>query len=232
MISFSCQQCGKTHSRPESACGATIFCECGTGTMVPWESTAAEPLAAPPLADLPAALKLEPVTFDAAPSKSAPPARVRKRGRPRRRDPQFCLNHEEIGRQAACAACGESFCGACLVSFDTGVLCGPCKNYRVKNLQRARPPSNLSIVSMLLALLSAPVTLALLPAGRAGFPWLSLLAIVPQGLAAALAVLALREAAKDPYAAGRSLAFTGLVGAAVTTVLIVLLTMYSPHLWT
>ena len=232
MIWFSCQQCGKTHSRPESASGATIFCECGTGTIVPWESSAAEPSVPPPLPDVPAALKLEPVTFDAVPSKPGPPSRARKRARLRRRDPLFCLNHEEVARHGACADCSESFCRGCLVSFDDATLCGPCKNYRVKNLQRALPPSNLAIVSMLLALLSAPVTLAFLPAGHAGFPWLSLLALVPQGLAAALAMLALRGAAKDLHAAGRSLAFTGIVSAAVTTLLIILLTMYTPHSWT
>ena len=62
MIWFSCKQCGKTHGRPETAAGATIFCDCGTGLVVPWESTAAEPAAVP--AEL-APPPLEPVPFEA-----------------------------------------------------------------------------------------------------------------------------------------------------------------------
>jgi hypothetical protein len=229
MIWFACPQCGKTHSRPESAAGATIFCGCGAGTMVPWESTVAEPVADAPAADVVPALTLAPVTFAPPPRSATGPPRARKRGRLAQRDTRFCLNHEDIARQAACADCGESFCDGCLVCLGDAVLCGPCKNYRVKNLQRASRPSNLSIVSMLLALLSAPVALALLPSGRTGFPWWSLLAVVPQAIAVALA---LRDAGKDPNTPGRSLAYTGIVSAAVTTALIVLLTFYSPHRWT
>jgi hypothetical protein len=235
MIWFSCKLCGKTHGRPESAVGATIFCECGTGLLVPWESTAAEPPAAPPAPEAPPALKLEPVQFDPVPSKpGTPPLRSRKRGRVGRRDPLFCFNHEEVAKQTTCADCGESFCADCLVTFAGDPLCGPCKNYRVKNLQRTVPPSNLSIVSLLTALLTGLVSvLALaLGGGHSGFPWWSLVALLPQGLAAGLALMALREAERDPKVGGRSLALTGLLSAAVTCVLIVLLTMYSPHLWT
>ncbi len=196
MIWFSCRECGKTHGRPETAIGATIFCDCGTGLIVPWESTAAEPPQAAAPENSPA-LKLEPVTFEAAPPGPAPPSpgrptsgpptsgppshgppplRGRKRARVNRRDPAFCFNHEQGPREASCGDCGESFCGACLVAFDGADLCGPCKNYRVKNLQRAIPASNLSIVSLLVALLSGPITIGLLPTGRVGFPWWTLIA--------------------------------------------------------
>lgn len=232
MIWFTCQQCGKTHSRPESASGATIFCACGAGTMVPWESAVAEPPAAAPATDVVAVPTLEPVTFEPPPRKPSRQPRPRKRGRFERRDPRFCLNHDDAQKQATCADCRESFCGSCLVRLGDTELCGPCKNYRVKNMQRALPPSNLSIVSMLLALLTAPVTLALLPAGRSGFPIWSLLALMPQGLAVVLAGLALREAAKEPQAPGRSLAYTGIVSAAITMGLIALMTLYTPHPWT
>jgi len=85
---------------------------------------------------------------------------------------------------------------------------------------------------MLIALLTPPVALILLQGGQRGFPWGSLLALLPLGLAVALAIQALREANKDPKIAGRSLAITALVSAGVTTFLIFLMAMYSPHLWT
>ncbi len=198
---------------------------------MPWESTVAEPAAATSAVEDVPVLNLEPVTFDPAPAKKRPLARRRKRGRLERRDPQFCLNHDDVARQAACADCGESFCGGCLVHLGEAALCGPCKNYRVKSLQRAVPPSNLSIVSMLLTLLSAPVALALLPLGRTGFPLFPLLALVPQALGVGLALLALRDSAQDPQTPGRSLAYTSMVGAGVATALVVLLTLYTPHSW-
>ena len=43
MIWFSCPKCGKTHGRPENSAGTMVFCECGQGNRVPWESTVAEP---------------------------------------------------------------------------------------------------------------------------------------------------------------------------------------------
>jgi hypothetical protein len=246
MIWFSCKQCGKTHSRPEATAGATIFCECGLGLIVPWESTAAAPPVSPPdssalaeaVPDVPPALAPEPVAFGAPQRLETPvglgpkPPRVRKRPRAGRRDPQFCFNHEEISKQSACGDCGESFCGACLVSFEGALLCGPCKNYRVKNLQRAVPASNLSILSVLIAFLTAAVALWVLPAGHAGFSRWSLVALLPQGLAAALAILALRQAARDPQTGGVPLALTGLFSSCVTGILILILTMYAAPLWT
>src|SRR5438132_8967068 len=149
MIWFACKQCGKTHGRPESSVGTTIFCECGQGNLVPWESTApepprieAEPAAAappaPPPAPLPfpapAAPRLEPVTFEKSPPPSIPVARPRGRGARVRPDPNFCLQHPTTPSKSPCADCREGFCADCLVTFQGESLCGPCKNFRVRLL--------------------------------------------------------------------------------------------------
>src|SRR5271156_3655754 len=80
MIHFTCKKCGKTHSRPDSTGGTMIFCDCGHGNTVPWESTVAEP-ANPPMAtsgpkvpDL-APIQFDPVTIPTPPSAAAPPRR-------------------------------------------------------------------------------------------------------------------------------------------------------------
>src|SRR5262249_4493976 len=43
MIHFACKTCGKLFERPDAAAGTLVFCDCGTGNRVPWESTATAP---------------------------------------------------------------------------------------------------------------------------------------------------------------------------------------------
>src|SRR5437588_8008736 len=63
MIWFTCKKCGKTHGRAENSAGSMIFCDCGHGSLVPWESTAPEPAAAP-VAGVPKVPDLAPLQFD------------------------------------------------------------------------------------------------------------------------------------------------------------------------
>src|SRR5271156_2827409 len=105
MIWFTCKKCGKSHGRGESSAGTMIFCDCGHGNTVPWESTAAEPapvavVAAPRVPDL-APIQFDPVLAPATPASPnasaypvAPPPveedRPTRRGRMEKRDPDFC----------------------------------------------------------------------------------------------------------------------------------------------
>jgi len=235
MIWFSCKHCGKTHGRPEAAAGATVFCDCGAGLVVPWESTASEPAALP--AELAVPLHLDPLTFEAVPAKPERPLppplpKARRKLGLGKRDPRYCLNHEETVKHASCADCGESFCAGCLLAFAGTELCGPCKNYRVKSLQRPIPASNFAIVSVLVAIVASPVALCLLPAGHAVLPWWNLAALVPQALAAGLAVMAIRRTDGDPQIGGQALALTALCTACVSSFLIVLWLLYTPQQWT
>ncbi|MBI3410391.1 MAG: DUF4190 domain-containing protein [Planctomycetes bacterium] len=243
MIWFACKQCAKVHGRAETAAGAMIFCECGQGMLVPWESTAPEP-ELPPIqvaATAPPPLKLEPVTFDpvkssGTPLPSRPPLSDRGRPGPRRRprlgprDPRYCFNHEELLKEGACTDCGENFCSNCLVAFQGQTRCGPCKNYRVRGLLWPTPTSKLALASAFLAFVPAFFLIA--PAHSSGLWFLGTLAMVPQVIALVLGLLALRASERDPNLSGRALAFTGVIGSAVTSILIVLLTIYAPRVWT
>src|SRR4051812_28695655 len=102
MIWFACKQCGKVHGRPEASAGATVFCDCGQGNLVPWESTAAEPESAP-VADAPALPALQPLTFEAPPRPSDPGDEPRPRRARERRDPEFCFNHQRVPKVGTCA---------------------------------------------------------------------------------------------------------------------------------
>src|SRR5688500_17108619 len=176
MIWFACKQCGKVHGRAEHSIGAMIFCDCGQGLTVPWESTAPEPPNAAAL-EAAATSKVEPLDFNLpAPSRprpaDAPPSAARaRRGARRGRgepDPTVCFNHDTAPKQHVCAECELSFCDACVTTFRGRLLCGPCKNYEAKLVQRAPRVSGWALTSVLLALLTA---LFVFWVGRGGY-WL------------------------------------------------------------
>jgi hypothetical protein len=204
MIWFTCARCGKRHGRPEEAAGSLVFCECGHGNRVPWESTAPAPEPTRP------------------PFEPDWPRRERRPQRPVRRDPTRCFNHADTPAPRTCAACGESFCDACVVQLQEQTLCGPCKNYRLHH--QARPPhvAPLAIVAMILGLFSAPVAfcVSLVPYGMpqgpsAGGLACSLAGLVLPAAALFLGLVALREIDNNPKAGGRALAMTGTAAAAL-----------------
>jgi hypothetical protein len=231
MIWFSCRQCGKVHGRPENSAGTLVFCECGQGNTVPWESTAAEPEAPPavPLPAMPSFPKLEPLSFDPGtnplPLPLPPVPRSRRRRPPRLRpDPNFCLNHDNVRSQKTCGTCEEAFCSDCVVEFQGTIYCGPCKNYHLRGLQKPPRISGQALGSLILALLTGPLAMALV--GTSNF-FLCLLALILFGIALALGVMALRTIDKEAIG-GRSLAITGILASACAAVLTVVMTFFAP----
>src|ERR1700722_4348336 len=159
MIWFTCKKCGKAHGRAENSAGTMVFCDCGHGNTVPWESTAAEPVAPAPVVTasvVPRVVDLAPIQFDPVtisgpspppgstsypmtPSRTEDEERPARRGRGEKRDPDFCFNHQRRPKVDACAECEETFCQDCLVKFQGVLLCGPCKNFRAR--RQELPPS-------------------------------------------------------------------------------------------
>lgn len=249
MIWFSCKQCGKVHGRSENSIGTMIFCSCGLGQLVPWESTAPEPEAPIPVHSSPPPLRLDPVMFDPVSSRggeSLPVARPlnggssgppplhqsdphsRRRPRLGPRDPRYCFNHEELPKQHSCVDCGESFCANCLVTLQGLSLCGPCKNYRVRRFQQARPFSLFALASAGGTIVSV---LLLIPLAYFNANWVLCFFAMALSLGAlVLGIFGLRQAERDPDVAGRSLSLTGMLGAAMSTLVILLLTLY-PRTW-
>jgi hypothetical protein len=230
MIWFACKQCGKRQGRPEASIGALIFCECGQGNVVPWESTTSAPeMAAPVPPPLP---EMRPIPLEdrtpSAPSKPPGPPPVPillhaddepEKQRPKRRgaerlkpDPHFCLNHEERPSQHMCNDCGEAFCDECVVVMRDTLLCGPCKNFRVRLEQRPPQLSGKALLSMFLGLLATPLAFVLFSLTT---PLIGLFSLLPEGLAFLLGMRALRETEKNPRLSGRALAVTSVVTAAL-----------------
>jgi hypothetical protein len=235
MIWFSCKQCGKVHGRPGNSAGTLVFCDCGQGNTVPWESTATEPEAPVPAAmpAMPAVPKLEPISFDPGtappplPAPRAPMPRPRRRPPRYRPDPNLCLNHEGVPSQKTCAACEESFCGDCIVTFQGNNYCGACKNYQLRVLQRPPRTSGLALGSLILALLTGPWVLGLVGTGNV---ILCLLALIACGMALILGIASLRVIEKTRIG-GRSLAITGILAAGSAALMGVVLTFFAPGIW-
>jgi hypothetical protein len=228
MIRFVCKQCGAKINRPDDAAGSVVFCACGRQNRVPWESTEAEPLVpepepAPAEAPLPILLEEEP----------EPPRRPERRPEPsrgwrpfkkpeaQRRDPDFCFNHQDRPKTTTCADCAESFCDACTVTVREQTLCGPCKNYRVRTLQKPRSPSALAIMSGVVGVISCPVvfcpTFSVAAVAQTGAdvstPLVSLgLGLVPV-VALVLGVFGLWQVEAKPRVSGRAWAVLGMTSA-------------------
>lgn len=233
MIWFACKQCGKVHGRSESSVGSMIFCACGQGLTVPWESTAPEPAADAPVP------VLAPVQVDGPAEENKPrrliippPLPERKPRRSGPRDPNACLNHEDRPKTTNCLDCGEGFCASCLVAFRGQTLCGPCKNLRVRALARPPQVSAWALSSFAAALIALTLAAFLFPHGGSlgrMLMW-NLVGSIPPALACVFAVLALRRMASDRRLSGDGLALVGLTLAGFVVIALVFLNLYGARL--
>ena len=212
MIAFKCQMCERTFERPDEAAGTLVFCPCGAANRVPWEST----IALPPSAPVP--------VLQAAEVPMLQPAGPARWGAPAARDPNYCLNHQHIQRHAACADCRESFSPDCLVSFAKEMLCGPCKNFRIRALQRPPRLSVMAILATIIGLVGGlvgpflqlmSIGLSQTNPGSNFVPGATCFGLAPQVVALILGLLALRQVETNPEIGGRGLAVTGVVAALV-----------------
>jgi hypothetical protein len=211
MIWFICKQCGKKHGRGESMVGTLVFCECGAGNRVPWNSTTTEPEDVPAVA---APAQPPPPPPPAAERRPPPSWTPRRRPEVRRVNTGFCFNHEDTPSAHACADCDIGFCSRCVVTLNGETLCGPCKNLRMRFLSRPEQVPGMSIWSLVLGLVGGPAALFLTvfsmdSQATFGSLLLCLLGMVLPTAALIVGLLALREIDTKAQCGGRSLAVTG-----------------------
>lgn len=241
MIWFSCQKCGKALGRPEASAGAFIFCDCGHGNVVPWDSTIpapAQPVPVDPLPPSPPPLRPVPVGEEQIPMarRPAPPPlppqqpRESRRRTPEYRAPGQCFNHQDRPVTRKCDACNEGFCTDCLVLLKGETLCGPCKNFRLKQTEHPPSLSAKAIAGVILAIATSPLVLCLWPFGANAFAVLvAMLGLIVQLSAIVLGILAIRETESDPRVAGRSLAITTVLTGGVSTLVTVMFVLFGPR---
>ena len=253
MIWFMCKKCGKTHGRTDSSAGTMVFCDCGNGNTVPWESTAPEPPPAPVViapAPPPKGPDLGPIQFDpmSVPSTSSGPGkgssyptnipppvddddRPHRRGRTERRDPDYCFNHQRRPKVDVCAECEESFCANCLVTLQGAKLCSACKNFRARRQELPPESSTMANASLVISLIAGPIMMCLLISSPSRAMYiLSLLSLLPQVMAIGLGVWALRDAEKENKGGGQWVAITGVGTAALTCVMMLLLQVFASRI--
>jgi hypothetical protein len=240
MIWFPCSKCGKTLSRPESSAGAFVFCDCGQGLVVPWDSTIAPPAMPPPAVALPAAppplrpipVAEEQIPVSRRPEPPPPPPGTRdvRRRMPEVRSQDQCFNHQDRPVARKCDACGEGFCTDCLVLLKGETLCGPCKNFRLKQTDNPPSLSSKATTGVILAVASAPLVMCLWPFGANALAVLAaMLGLIAQLAAVVLGILAMRETEADPRIAGRSLAITTLLTGSLASVVTVMFVLFGPR---
>jgi hypothetical protein len=209
MIWFACKQCGKTMRQPDSAVGSFVFCECGAGTRVPWESTIPAPDEPPP-----------------SPTPESEERRpYRRRREPVEIDPAYCLNHTDVPSEVACDDCKERFCTACVLQVRGKTLCAACKDFRLSRLQRPPRVSGLAVASLIVAIIGGPISFCLSITARVNEGGVSvlglffcLMAILLPAVGLLLAFLALSRIDRNPRIGGRGLALTGATTAVVGVV--------------
>jgi len=263
MIWFNCKRCGKPYSRPDTEAGAVIFCACGQSLTIPWNSTApprspsVEPVrdeaddipeAIPVLPPMPRPRTVPlPVDDDTprrpalpVPGRGVPDRLPRKKRRTiKRANPAYCFNHDELASETVCEDCKLSFCSACVVEFQHAMLCGPCKNFRLRDRATPTRKAPAAIRAMIAGFASGPIAFCLstfpltLYARGEGSPPLTvlavLLALILPVVACRLGLLALREIDGEPLLSGRGLALTGTLGGllgAMWCVTVAILTLY------
>ncbi|MBM4068295.1 MAG: hypothetical protein FJ271_05045 [Planctomycetes bacterium] len=239
MIWFSCKGCGKTHGRPEASAGSLLFCECGHGNQVPWESTVPPPADTAAPAGVPV---LEPLKFEQSrlePRTDSPlphpsdgderrERRSRRPGRKFRFDPNFCLNHNQLPSRKTCRDCGEAFCNDCVIELEGDTLCGPCKNYRVRSWQQPPRVSGFALFSVLGGLIAG--LLGILAVVNGAGLTICIIALLAQSIVLALGGIGLHAVERNPTLGGRWLAITGVLLAGTSIFLTTLFAFFTPGL--
>jgi hypothetical protein len=246
VIWFACKKCGKTLGRSDTSAGALVFCDCGNGARVPWESTVAPPeVETLPQAPATAPQRpLEPIRFDeksdpglagAGLSGAGPPGGGKRRGRRAAMtpiDPNVCFNHASHDKEGVCLDCGLSFCKRCLTTFQNVAYCAACKNYRTRIMQRRPDSSKLALVSFLIALAAGPLMFLLMPlAASKHAQAFVLLALIPPLLALAAGILSLRWIRGAAQRTGQHLAVSGMSLGAVVGILTLLIVVFGQKIW-
>ncbi len=142
MIWFTCKKCGKKHGRADNLSGTLVFCDCGQGNPVPWQSntTAPETPPEPPRRPAPPPRpppRRAPDDDDDWDNRRRPPGPMplplddasagdllrRRRAQVfHRRRSGFCFNHDDIATDQTCAECKEYFCPNCVVELQGKTL--------------------------------------------------------------------------------------------------------------
>jgi hypothetical protein len=125
-----------------------------------------------------------------------------------------CLNHPEVPTAQACANCGRPFCPSCLVDFADQPHCGPCRDYRLAQMQHTAPQAPPTLIDHVVP---AKNPLALFSYYVGVFSLIPCAALLLGPTAIVLGVLGLRAQRQNPNLPGKGHSITGIVLGAITS---------------
>src|SRR5262249_29219440 len=145
-------------------------------------------------------------------------------------NPGQCFNHQDRPVLHKCEDCGEGFCADCVIRFQGKILCGPCKNFRLRRTDRTATLSGKALTALILALCAAPAVACLWPFGMNGIvAVMAILALLVQMGATVLGALAIRETENNPKLGGRALAITSVLTGGLAGLLTISFVIFGPR---
>jgi predicted Zn finger-like uncharacterized protein len=187
-----------------------------------------QPIPVQPIPAKPIPVQPVPVRPTPKPAGQAPaPLEALPAGRPARptsRRRLHCFNHDDAPAVHRCVDCGEPFCAACLVLLQKKTVCGPCKDFRLRLLERPPRTSGLAILALVLGLAGTSFGICLTALQQSAHPqaWTRAVVLGALGLCAPLLTFmtgadALRAIARTTKLHGHALAIVGMAVAGLGT---------------
>ena len=113
------------------------------------------------------------------------------------------------------------------MTFQGKVLCGPCKNFRIRQMHQPAELSLLALFSPIVAVAGGFVALFISAiAVQMGAPAFGFVFVAPQVGALGLGLAAMRRIESNPLLKGRPLAMTGMIAAVIGAILSCFMTIF------
>jgi hypothetical protein len=130
-----------------------------------------------------------------------------------------CTNHPAVETAGGCAWCRRPYCPACLVEFLGQPHCGPCRDYRLSQMQGTPVQAVSTPPTLGDHIIPAKNPMALASYYTGVFSLIPCVGLVLGPAALVLGIMGLKARARDPNLPGQTHAIVGIVLGSIATLL-------------